>query len=56
MIVTFVEIWSMRDQSINSVMRRCRYEHRKSQTEQLVNSRSKNANNYWKMLKKIVSI
>ena len=35
------------------VMRRCRYEHRKSQTEKLVNSRSKNAKNYWKMLKKL---
>ena len=35
------------------VLRRCRYEYRKSQTGKLVNYRSENAKNYWKLLKNL---
>ena len=35
------------------VLRRCRYEYRKSQTEKLVNYQSEKAKNYWKLLKNL---
>ena len=35
------------------VLRHCRYEHRRAQTEKLVNYKAENAKNYWKMLKNL---